>query len=223
MTLLHTIYAWAVAHPTELPLALAAMAAVARTLYALLSRLVAPYPRLRALVEALAAGSPDVIRAAQQLASAVLGRPVASLDQRAPDDDREALRAEVERLRLALAALRDGAVVVQSPGTAEQLDAALARQRNGQSGRASIAALLLVAGVSVGLAACPNWQRPACPRAGVHSCVRDQPHYCAPTGELTPIGDEPCSAQGRVCEVLDGGARARCSRPDAAMSDGGVE
>lgn len=66
--------------PVRLPLALAAAAAVARVLYALLSRVVAPHPRLRALVEALAAASPDVIRAALQVVALVTGRPAPKLD-----------------------------------------------------------------------------------------------------------------------------------------------
>lgn len=72
--------------------------ALLRVLYAILSRLVAPYPRLRALVEATAALGPDVLRAGQQLLAAYAGRPVPSLDLRAPDP------ATVEWQRRALAA-----------------------------------------------------------------------------------------------------------------------
>lgn len=61
------------------------------------------------------------------------------------------------------------------------------------------------------LPACPRWERPRCETPGVHSCVNDQPHYCAPSRELTPFGDEPCSAQGRVCAVNPEG-RAYCAQ-----------
>jgi len=85
---------WILTHPMEL----AAIVALLRGLYALISRLVAPHPRLRAVVEGLAALAPDALRAAQQLGSALLGRPLPSLDARAPEDDRAALRAQVAQL-----------------------------------------------------------------------------------------------------------------------------
>ena len=78
------------------PALLALIVVALRVLYAVLSRVVAPYPRARAAVEAVAALGPDVLRAVQQAASAATGRPVASLDARHPDDDREALRARAE-------------------------------------------------------------------------------------------------------------------------------
>lgn len=65
--------------------------------------------------------------------------------------------------------------------------------------------LLTVLGIGALVMGCPNWRRPKCPRAGVHSCVNNQPHFCAPTGELTPSGDESCSEQGRVCAIDDAG------------------
>lgn len=69
--------------------------------------------------------------------------------------------------------------------------------RSGEAGRATVATLVLLALVGVlGLAACPG----------------NHPHYCAPSRELTPIGDEPCSAQGRVCALDDAGV-ASCEPP----------
>lgn len=94
---------WASAHPE----ALAAAVVAVRALYASASRLVAPYPRARAVVEALAALGPDVLRAVQQLGSAVLGRPLPSLDVRAADDDRAALRARVAELEAEVSRQRD--------------------------------------------------------------------------------------------------------------------
>jgi hypothetical protein len=77
--------------------------------------------------------------------------------------------------------------------------------------------VLLCGALGAVLTGCPNWNRPACPRAGVYSCVSDQPHVCSPTGELTPIGDEACGLQGRVCSVDDAGV-AYCAR----AADGGA-
>ena len=85
---------WLIAHPEVL----AGVVVLLRVLYALASRLAAPYPRARAAVEAIAALGPDVLRAAQQLGSALLGRPLPSLDARAPDDDRDALRTRITEL-----------------------------------------------------------------------------------------------------------------------------
>lgn len=100
---LSQITSWAIAHPE----ALAAAVVAVRALYALASRLVAPYPRARAVVEGLAALGPDVLRAVQQLGSAVLGRPLPSLDVRAADDDRAALRSRVAELEAEVSRQRD--------------------------------------------------------------------------------------------------------------------
>lgn len=93
---------------------------------------------------------------------------------------------------------------------------------DGQRGSVDLPGLLtcLIAAILAGalLAGCPNWNRPACTTPGAYSCVSDQPRWCSTTGELTPIGDEPCAAQGRVCALTDAGV-ARCAR----LSDGGAE
>ena len=92
-----------------------------------------------------------------------------------------------------------------------------------ERGFATVALLVvMLCVVMVFLVGCPNWNRPACPTPGIFSCVAGQPHYCAPTRELTPIGDEPCGLQGRVCALNDAGV-ARCAlNPDAAVGDGGA-
>lgn len=224
--MLHTIYAWAVAHPTELPLLLATIAALLRALYALVSRIVAPYPRLRALVEAAAAVMPDVIRAGQQLASALLGRAVPSLDLRAPDDDREALRAEIDSLRRALAALRDGAVVVQSPGTAAQVDEALARQRGGgQSGHAPVGALVVAMLLSLVMGAAVYACTPA--REAVMRVTPGVPAAvnCTPdTQRCNGTMPEHCSSSGRWWPSLSrraDGSQRQCAR-GCSMDASGV-
>lgn len=78
------------------PLVLAALAALLRAVYALVSRLVQPYPRARAAVEALAALAPDVLRACLQLAAAVTGRPALRLDAVPSGDDPTTLRREID-------------------------------------------------------------------------------------------------------------------------------
>ncbi|TAK26699.1 MAG: hypothetical protein EPO40_19460 [Myxococcaceae bacterium] len=95
-------------------------------------------------------------------------------------------------------------------------------QRGSISLRALLALVVIAAALGAALLGCPNWQRPSCPTPGRWSCVADQPHYCAPTRELTPIGDEPCGLQGRVCALRADGV-ARCApRVDAGLdTDGG--
>lgn len=87
---------WITLHALEIPLYLAVATALARIVYGLVARLVAPYPRLRAAVEALAAASPDVLRGLAQLYRAVTGRdlPMPLIDAR---------DAELARLRDQLA------------------------------------------------------------------------------------------------------------------------
>lgn len=64
--------------------------------------------------------------------------------------------------------------------------------------------------LALAVSACPTWVRPACTTPGTYSCVNDQPQYCTAGGSLTPIGDEPCAAQGRVC-ALNASGVARCA------------
>jgi hypothetical protein len=54
--------------------------ALMRVVYAVISRAVAPYPRLRALVESVAALMPDVVRATLQLVAVATGRFAPRLD-----------------------------------------------------------------------------------------------------------------------------------------------
>ncbi len=106
---------------------LSALTIAARVVYAIVARVVAPHPRARAIVEVLAAISPDLLRAAVQAYRAVTGREVASPLIDARD-------AELARLRAALAA----AQAAQLP----------LRPRvpppDPQSGRASLGALVVV-------------------------------------------------------------------------------
>jgi hypothetical protein len=65
---------WLSAHALDIALYLSIATALLRAL----SRVLAPYPRARAVVEAIAALSPDVVRAVSQLAS-MRSPPVAPL------------------------------------------------------------------------------------------------------------------------------------------------
>ena len=97
-------------------------------------------------------------------------------------------------------------------------DVVAAARREGERGSVDVRALVALALLMALMAACPNWQRPACTTPGAYSCAGDQPMWCSTTRELTPIGDEPCAAQHRVCGLradgragcllaVDGGAR----------------
>jgi hypothetical protein len=96
----------------------------------------------------------------------------------------------------------------------------LDRNQSGHvEGGAMLGACIVALAASLLFVGCPDWQRPACPAPGAYSCVNGQPHYCArTTRELTPIGDEPCSAQGRACAFNDAG-QTFCARLDAAVSE----
>jgi hypothetical protein len=95
---LHTLITWCLAHPDAAAAYAALLVALLRAVYALLSRVVAPYPRLRAVVEAVAALGPDVARAGLQLYRAVTGRHVPSVDLDTRDAELAALRARVAEL-----------------------------------------------------------------------------------------------------------------------------
>lgn len=113
MTKILSAYRWAVAHPVEAGALLSAIVAALRVLYAGLARALAPYPRVRASLEALAALAPDVLRAAVMLARAVTGLPLPSLAVDARDAEIAQLRARVAAL--AAAPAPSGAPLVGSP------------------------------------------------------------------------------------------------------------
>ena len=113
MTRLVQAYHWAVAHPIEAGALLSALVAALRVLYAGLARVLAPYPRVRASLEALAALAPDLLRAAVMLARAVTGLPLPSLAVDSRDAEIAQLRARVAAL--AAAPAPSGAPLVGSP------------------------------------------------------------------------------------------------------------
>jgi hypothetical protein len=143
---------------TDLSVYLAVATVVARVTYAVVARLVAPHPRWRAVVEAIAAASPDVLRVAAQLFRALSGRdfPLPLIDAR--DAELRDLRRRVAAL--AGARLDVGRVLadsaVESPDDADDaargrvIAAVNAQARNtGESGRAELRALVVVALLSI--------------------------------------------------------------------------
>lgn len=127
-------FSWAAAHPLEAGALFGAAIALARAVYAALSRLVAPYPRLRAVLEAFAALGPDVLRFVVMIVRAVTGLqlPAAMVDAR--DQTIADLRAEVDSLRGSVA--RFASAQVPPP-------------RNAQSGFAPISALVAVSALGI--------------------------------------------------------------------------
>lgn len=81
--------------PVALPAVLALIAAGLRLIYAGVSRLVQPYPRARAAVEAMAALMPDVLRALLQVVAIRTGRAPPTLDALPPDPDAARVTAQV--------------------------------------------------------------------------------------------------------------------------------
>lgn len=208
---LSQIASWAIAHPE----ALAALVVAARVLYALASRLAAPYPRARAVVEGLAALGPDVLRAVQQLGSALLGRPLPSLDVRAPDDDRAQLRARIAELEALLPAPPSPSKVPAGPvdhsgerGSAEVRGVALL-----------LAVALCIAGLGAVLSGCPRLPPVSGCTPRDYRCTESgRPEVCSSTQRWEPIGDESCAAGGSVC-VVD--RTAHCA-PHTITADGGL-
>ena len=81
--------------PIRLPILLAFVGAVLRVAYAIISHVVAPYPRLRAGVEAVVALMPDTLRSGLQVVSMWTGRPAPTLDVRPADPTAARVTAQV--------------------------------------------------------------------------------------------------------------------------------
>lgn len=101
MIRLHNLYAWAIAHPDAAFALAAALVALLRALHAVLARALAPYPRARAVLEAVAAIGPDVTRFGLMVARAISGQPI-------PSPIADARDAEIAQLRAQLAASQRG-------------------------------------------------------------------------------------------------------------------
>lgn len=150
MLFIPRLYAWAVAHP-EAAFALAAAAvALLRAVYTVLSRLVAPYPRVRAALEAVAALAPDVARFIVMVLRVVTGRqlPAAMVDVR---------DAEIEQLRRQLSATTGRLQVLEASRLADAtagqgpMRASLLGPSGGQRGRVAFGPLCLLAAPALAL------------------------------------------------------------------------
>lgn len=112
-------FAWAVANPEASFALFASIVALIRGVYALVSRLVAPYPRLRAGVEAIAALGPDVLRFALQAGRAVTGKPLPSLALDTRDEELARLREVVARQAAQLTSVSE-AKTAEAPSSTEK-------------------------------------------------------------------------------------------------------
>ena len=230
---LSQIASWAIAHPE----ALAALVVAARVLYALASRLAAPYPRARAVVEGIAALGPDVLRAVQQLGSALLGRPLPSLDVRAPDDDRAQLRAQIEARDLRILDLERQVIAASGGSPTRTPSIALVSpskvppgpvDHSGERGSAELrgvalllAVSLVLAGLGAVLSGCPRLPPVSGCTPLAYRCTEDgRPEVCSSTQRWEPIGDESCDAGGSVC-VVD--RTAHCAPHSITATDGGSD
>jgi hypothetical protein len=179
-----------------------------------------PMPRnaLTATLDVLAELAVNVVGAVSRALK--LGTGESLFRPTVPLTPREAVRAQGEEIALDAAARPHAPAPIEP--TPFDPQARITRAElppiDGQRGSVSVRALLaVVVGLSVvlplgvAITGCPNWQRPACTTPGAYSCAGDQPMWCSTTRELTPIGDEPCAAQGRACGLRADG-RAGCLR-----------
>lgn len=229
--MLTKILAWAALNP-ELSFSLFALAvAVVRGLYALVSRAVAPYPRLRAAVEAVAALGPDVLRFALQAARAVTGRPM-------PSPELDARDGELARLRDQLAVVQGERIELRAR-LAELVTAASAAVPPPPPGTRPTSlppppGIGMMVMFVLGLLGCPKVIRepdPTPPRDGCTQgatlCHQGHPWVCGPDGRWSRA-DRRCDRLGAVCctapSPYDSGLRHACV-PAAAcveVEDGGV-
>ena len=100
MTSFLTLVSWFDRNAAMIALVLGILTAILRLVFAIVSRVAQPYPRLKALVETVAAASPDVLRALGQLFKLATGRDLpAASGSIPPASEVELLRAELERMK----------------------------------------------------------------------------------------------------------------------------
>lgn len=220
---MHTIE-WVRAHALDVALYLACATVVARVAYAFVARLVAPYPRLRAAVEALAAGSPDLLRGFAQLYRVVTGidLPLPMIDAR---------DAEIARLRAALAVAQGDLMALRATRVAPPapVDPQAGHLRAGLLG-----VVLLVAAAGFALRCRPATDAgyavaglPAASQCSARSyrCASGIPEVCASAGgalrwwPTVPPGPDGRRVPCARCVVDADGGVAHC---DNASADGGA-
>ena len=219
----------------RVPLLALALLPVLRAVYAIISRVVKPYPRARAAVEAVAALFPDLVRAVLQGVSIFTGRPAPKLDiVPVGDPDPRVIAAGARAVDIIAGEWRERALAAESrvaeltasdepgrlrptvvPGEASPV-ATTQRHRIGtrpdESGRAQLwtLALVMLGGVVV-LAACPKLPPVSGCEPLSQRCEGDRPQVCSPSRRLHFVGDERCDASpGQRCEVRN--AVAGCTR-----------
>lgn len=220
------------------PIVLACVIGIVRVIYATISRIVQPYPRARATVEAAAALSPDVLRFGLQMWAAWTGRPAPKLDALPA--------APLDAVRLA-GRYATAADLQDALDAAEQESARIATERDALARRVAE----LTAGrtpdtlrptVVPGEGPAEHDDRPAPPVTSRHRivgttlatlclalagcpklppvsgcaplsqrCDGDRPQVCSSSQRWHFVGDEPCGATaGQSCAVRNG--VAGCAR-----------
>lgn len=204
----------------------AAFVAVVGMVRVAYTRRVGAWPRnaLTLTIDVLVDIFTNIPGALNKLQSASGGSPLmTSPEVDARDAEIAMLRARVADLMGDRVAQRD---TVAPPAPIDPLASHRTTIPGGQSGRASVAVLALIAAVSVaGLAACPRLpERVGCAE-GTRACVEGAPHVCDGDGRYHRAGDLACAAVGGVCVSSDG--RAWCAPgpvDGGAVTDaGGVE
>lgn len=211
-------------HPAVAAAVLSLAVVVLRVVYAVVSRLVAPYPRLRAIVEAIAAMGPDVLRAGLYVVRAATGLAL-------PAPDLDARDAEIARLRAALAVAQGDLMALRATRVAPPapVDPQAGHIRAGMLG-----VLLLVAAAGFALRCRPATDAgyavaglPAASQCSARSyrCAEGIPEVCASAGgalrwwPTVPPGPDGRRVPCARCVVDADGGVAHCDRADA---DGGA-
>ena len=218
-------------HPALAAAVLALAVVVMRLIYAVVSRLVAPYPRARAVVEAVAALAPDVLRAVLYVLRAATGLPL-------PSPDLDARDAELARLRAALAMSQSDVMALRATRIAPPVPV---DPQAGHIRAAAMGVLLLIASALATLRCRPATDAgyalaglPAATQctAREYRCNAGMPEVCergnTTTGALRWWPTVPPGPDGRRvpcarCVVDVDGGRAHCGAVDAALAtDGGA-
>jgi hypothetical protein len=241
MPTLSAIVHWLDTHALSIALALATLTGILRAAYALASRVLAPYPRARAFVEAVAAMAPDVLRFLQQVYRVLTGRDLPSTQPVSvmPPTPTVALPAEKQGALDVLATRPSVAPPAPTPAEGsdpvdepEPFDPQARRTitpADRQRGSVDVRSLLaVVVGLSVvlplgvALSGCPRNPPVSGCQPEAQTCIADAPHVCSASQRWHRAGDLTCAQVGGVCTVL--GGRAFCAdAADAGADAGDVE
>ena len=211
--------------PVRLPLVLALVAALARVVYAVVSRVVQPYPRARAALEAAVALLPDVLRSGLQLVAVVTGRPAPKLDALPADprveeravrlagSDLTLLRATVLDLQAERDALARRVAELTASEEPGRLRPTVVPGEEAPAGAVVTSRHRVIAGTLtlLALTGCPKLPPVSGCTPLSQRCERDRPQVCSPSRRWHTVGDEACGATpGQSCQVRAG--VAGCAR-----------